>query len=104
MRNPSWRISESTSSGPVGDDAAVTDYPDRFPHIISPFYEKTLTVSGMREHHTQLLDIQNALITMSEDGAIEGIRDKGLRVYSWGIHDKYLSREKTLLPALPRKF
>jgi hypothetical protein len=22
----------------------------------------------------------------------------------WGIHDKYLSREKTLLPALPRRF
>jgi hypothetical protein len=72
---------------PVGHDATLADYPGRFPYFISPFYEQRLTVSGMHEHHAQFLDIHNALITMSENGAIKDIRDKGFRIYSWDNQD-----------------
>lgn len=73
---------------PVGGNDAVNTFKQRFPHLISPFFPDGLFI-GSREHgfHAHLLDVQNALVELSNSPALESIKKSGFRLYAWDDDD-----------------
>jgi hypothetical protein len=73
---------------PVGDTEQVNEFPKRFPHLIKPFFEKSLFVGDVRGgRRAQLLDIHNALVTLGDGSDAKAMRDQGFRIYSWNNQD-----------------
>lgn len=73
---------------PFGDAANVTAFPERFPHLINPFFHESLIVGDMQnDKRAQLLDIHSTLVSMSARDEIRAIRERGFRVYSWEAQD-----------------
>lgn len=73
---------------PVGDAKEVTRFPDRFPHLINPFLQKSLILGrGGEDRRAQLLDIHSVLISMNAGDELRAFREKGFRIYSWRADD-----------------
>ena len=73
---------------PFGDAGDVTAFPDRFPHLINPFFgESTILGDARQNKRAELIDVHNALISMSARDEIGAIRERGFRVYSWEAQD-----------------
>ena len=72
---------------PMGDGDELARFPERFPHLITPFLVKSLIVGHDKENRrAQLLDIDSALLAMSPE-EIRMIREKGFRIYGWQAKD-----------------
>lgn len=73
---------------PIGNSEAVTEFPKRFPHLISPFINDALFVGGMGERkHARLLDIYNMLVHFRHRPEWKEVRDAGVRVFTWEPDD-----------------
>lgn len=73
---------------PIGDSEAVKAFPQRFPHLIHPFFHNALFVGTTQHGSTaQVLDIHNALVHMSDSPEWRSAVEKGLRLYSWDEND-----------------
>jgi hypothetical protein len=73
---------------PLGDAPAVTAFPQRFRHLINPFFPQTLFLSdphGPAKAH--VLDIHNALIQLRDTSAWKAITERGVRLYEWNADD-----------------
>jgi hypothetical protein len=73
---------------PVGDSDIVKSFPQRFQHLINPFFPKELFV-GTSEGgaRAQVLDIHNALLHLRTKPEWEAVKKKGVRLYTWGPDD-----------------
>jgi hypothetical protein len=73
---------------PIGESDAVKAFPQRFPHLIKPFFHDDLFVgTDERDTRAQVLDIHNALVQLSDTPAWTAIKGKGLRLYGWDGND-----------------
>ncbi len=74
---------------PIGTSEVVRAFPQRFPHLIKPFFHDELFISGNghRKAHAQILDIHNALVHLRDSTEWKAIKEKGLRLYSWDETD-----------------
>jgi hypothetical protein len=73
---------------PQDNAADMEAFVKGFPHLINPFYSKSLVVTHSNdERHAQLLDVHNALISMRERGELQALQERGVRVYSWADSD-----------------
>lgn len=73
---------------PFGDAGEVTAFPDRFPHLINPFFGKSLIFGdSVGNGRAKLLDIHNTLASMNSHDEISAIRERGFKVYSWEAQD-----------------
>jgi hypothetical protein len=72
---------------PVGD-ALVSSFANNYPHLINPFLIKSLIVGNEpKDKRAQLLDIHNALASISARDELRRVRQRGFRVYSWEAQD-----------------
>ena len=73
---------------PIGDSNAVKAFPQRFPHLIKPFFHDELFVgTSKKDTRAQVLDIHNAIVHLSDTPAWTAIKAKGLRLYGWDEDD-----------------
>jgi len=73
---------------PLGESDAVRAFPQRFPHLIKPFFHDDLFVgTNERGSRAQVLDIHNALVQLSDTPAWTAMKAKGLRLYGWDRND-----------------
>lgn len=73
---------------PIGSSDALTAFVASFSHLISPFFHQGLFVGNTAEDtRAQILDIHNALLQLSNTPALDSIKDKGMRLYSWEADD-----------------
>jgi hypothetical protein len=73
---------------PIGESDAVKTFPGRFTYLINPFFHDELFVgTHEQDARAQILDIQNALVQLSDTPAWKAIKDRGLRLYEWDEND-----------------
>lgn len=73
---------------PIGTSPAVTEFPERFPHLIYPFFHEGLHSQGSHgDGHSQVLDIHNALVHARDTPEWKPLAEKGFRLYSWEATD-----------------
>ena len=74
---------------PVGDSDIVQAFPNKFPYLIKPFFEKDVFVSygggyGARSH---VLDVHNALVQVQREPDWDAAKKKGILLHSWTSDD-----------------
>lgn len=73
---------------PIGESDAVKTFPQRFPHLIKPFFHDALFVPAPgQDTHAQVLDIHNLLVHLSDTPEWTGIKATGVRLYQWDGSD-----------------
>src|SRR5579872_7319605 len=73
---------------PIGDSEDVRTFPNRFPHLIKPFFHDRIFVGdGEYGSPSQVLDIQNALEHLRYHPEWEGVKKQGVRIYTWKPDD-----------------
>jgi len=73
---------------PVGDIEDVKEFPKRFPHLINPFFSKTLFLKDAgKAARAHVLDMHNALTHWSDTSELKAIDDKGVRHFVWDDDD-----------------
>jgi hypothetical protein len=73
---------------PLGNSEIVQEFPERFPHLITPWIPKDLFIGGGDYPvKCQLLDIHNALVHIRDEAEWKMAREKGIRVYTWDGND-----------------
>lgn len=74
---------------PLGDSQEVKDFPNRFPHLISPFFGESIFVKDERynQHFAQVLDISNAISYWHMKPEWKAIKEDGIRSYEWQKDD-----------------
>lgn len=73
---------------PIGTSAALDAFKGRFSHLISPLFSPELFTGTMHEEpRAQILDIHNVLVQLSNSPALDSIKERGLRLYSWEPDD-----------------
>jgi hypothetical protein len=73
---------------PVGDSETVKRFPERYPHLINPFFHKGLFVgSDDRDTRAQMLDVHNTFVHRHDSPEWKAAREKGFRLYQWDDGD-----------------
>ncbi|MFZ1907292.1 MAG: hypothetical protein WAU56_18065 [Steroidobacteraceae bacterium] len=73
---------------PIGTSDALNAFKARFSHLINPLFPPELFIGTMHEEaRAQILDIHNALVQLSNSPALDSIKEKGMRLYSWEAND-----------------
>lgn len=73
---------------PIGTADEVKAFPEKFPHIINPFFHDSIFIGGEKEQkRAQLLDIHNALAHLRDKPEWKAINDRGFRIYNWQADD-----------------
>src|SRR5260370_34284115 len=68
---------------PDGDSDIVKSLPKRFPYLINPFIPEGLFIGDIRDWHSQVLDVHNALVHLQTKSQ----RPYGVRIYSSALDD-----------------
>lgn len=74
---------------PIGKADDVKAFPNKFPHLITPFSLRDnlfIGDSGER-NYAQVLDIHNALVHLIDKPEWKAIKDRGVRLYTWKADD-----------------
>lgn len=73
---------------PIGTSHAVAEFPQRYPHLINPFFHEGLYFHGVHgDTHAQVLDIHNALVHTRDTPEWKPVAEKGLKLYNWEATD-----------------
>lgn len=73
---------------PIGNSDGVKAFPEKFPHLINPFFHDSIFVGGVNgQKRAQLLDVHNALAHLRDKPEWKTINDKGFRCYKWQVDD-----------------
>lgn len=73
---------------PVGDAAAVKDFPKQFPHLIDPFFPAMLFLPEKnRPTRTHVLDIHNMLVHYQDKPEWKALDQQGVRTTTWAPDD-----------------
>ena len=73
---------------PVGDSDIVKSFPKRFQYLINPFFHDEVFIGdGEGGARSQVLDIHNALVHLQTKPEWEGVKKKGVRLYTWTPDD-----------------
>jgi hypothetical protein len=87
---------------PVGTSDEVKSFPEKFPHLINPFFHESILIGGANEaKRAQLLDIHNALAHLRDKPEWKAINDQGFRIYNWQTNDPLADVFLTHLGAYP---
>jgi hypothetical protein len=73
---------------PIGASDALTALTARFSHLISPFFHQQLFVGSTADDtRAQILDVHNALVQLNGTPALDSIKERGMRLFSWEAED-----------------
>jgi hypothetical protein len=73
---------------PVDESDELKTFVSRFPHLIRPFSPNSLFVGDANKgRHAQALDVHNLLVHLRDTPELGIIKDRGLRLYTWGSGD-----------------
>jgi hypothetical protein len=73
---------------PIGASDAVQSFARRFPYLIKPFIcDQVFIDDGEGGARSQVLDIHNALVHLHETPEWKGLKEQGVRLYSWAPDD-----------------
>ena len=73
---------------PIGDAAAVKDFPKQFPHLINPFFPAMLFLPEKdRPTRAHVLDIHNMLVRWQDTPEWKALDQQGVRTITWAPDD-----------------
>ncbi len=73
---------------PLGDSEPVKQFPQKFPHLIRPFFPEPLFVgSGEEGARSHVLDIYNGLVHAEDTPEWKIVKERGLHLYTWAAND-----------------
>lgn len=73
---------------PLGDSEQVKQFPKKFPHLITPFFQDNVFVAdGEGGAWSHVLDIYNGLMHLQDKPEWKSVKERGLRLYKWAADD-----------------
>jgi len=72
---------------PLGTSDEVKEFPEKYPHLINPFFHDSIFSRDVNKPHCQVLDIHNALVYLRDRPEWKQLKETGIRLYNWSPDD-----------------
>ncbi|MGZ8252409.1 MAG: hypothetical protein ACXWT7_08690 [Methylophilaceae bacterium] len=88
---------------PLGDSEEVKAFAAGYKHLISPFFHDKIFIGQEGDAHSNVLDVQNAMVHSSDEPGWLQVKEMGPRIYKWAQDDPLADILLMQLGAYPAK-